>query len=112
MVLLLNEVHALVGDTLTSLLRQLRSGYEQRPRHFPQTVILCGMRDMRDCRIHSSSEATPTIGGSAFNIKAESLHLGDFTAAEVTALLQEHTVETGQVFTPEALASVWELTLG
>jgi len=111
-VLLLDEVDALVGDTLISLLRQLRSGYEQRPRHFPQTVILCGVRDLRDYRIHASSEAAPITGGSAFNIKAKSLHLGDFTPAEVTALLQEHTVETGQVFTPEALALVWELTLG
>ncbi|WP_295441885.1 AAA-like domain-containing protein [uncultured Thiodictyon sp.] len=111
-VLLLDEVDALVGDTLISLLRQLRAGYEQRPGHFPQTVILCGVRDLRDYRIHASSEAAPITGGSAFNIKAESLRLGDFTATEVTALLQEHTAETGQVFTPEALALAWELTLG
>jgi hypothetical protein len=112
LVLLLDEVDALVGDTLISVLRQLRAGYEQRPRHFPQTVILCGVRDLRDYRIHASSEAAPITGGSAFNIKAKSLRLGDFTAAEVTTLLQEHTLETGQVFTPEAVALVWELTLG
>ncbi len=112
LVLLLDEVDALVGDTLISLLRQLRSGYEQRPHHFPQSIILCGVRDLRDYRIHARSEPSPITGGSAFNIKAKSLHLGDFTAEEVTTLLQEHTTETGQGFTPDALTRVWDLTQG
>jgi hypothetical protein len=112
LVLLLDEVDALVGDTLIALLRQLRAGYPQRPQHFPQTVILCGVRDLRDYRIHARSEPSPITGGSAFNIKAKSLRLGDFTANEVAALLQEHTAETGQIFTPEAVARVWELTQG
>ncbi|HYN77977.1 MAG TPA: hypothetical protein VES73_09305 [Lamprocystis sp. (in: g-proteobacteria)] len=103
---------ALVGDTLVSVWRQLRAGYSQRPGAFPQSVILCGVRDLRDYRIHARSEPSPITGGSAFNIKAKSMRLGDSTAAEVTALLGEHTADTGQVFTPEALALVWELTQG
>ncbi len=102
--LLLDEVDALVWNTLIALLRQLRAGYEQRPRHFPQTVILRDVRDLRDYRIHASSEATAITGGSAFNVKAKSLRLGDFVADEVTALLGEHTAATGQVFTTETLA--------
>jgi len=90
----------------------LRAGYTQRPHAFPQTVILCGVRDLRDYRIHSRTEAATITGGSAFNIKAESLRLGDFTAIEVASLLLEHTTETGQEFTPAALDQVWELTLG
>ena len=112
LVLLLDEVDALIGDTLISLLRQLRAGYTQRPDHFPSTVVLCGVRDLRDYRIHARSEAEPITGGSAFNVKAKSLRLGDFSATDVRALLLEHTQETGQVFTPEALARVWELTQG
>ncbi|MBK5938589.1 AAA-like domain-containing protein [Halochromatium roseum] len=111
-VLLLDEVDALVGDTLVALLRQLRAGYSQRPQAFPNTVILCGVRDLRDYRIHARSEAAPITGGSAFNIKAESLRLGDFSEADTRTLLQEHTQETGQVFTPEALQRVWTLTQG
>jgi hypothetical protein len=111
-VLLLDEVDALIGDTLISLLRQLRTGYTQRPTAFPQTIILCGVRDLRDYRIHASSEAEAITGGSAFNIKAKSLRLGDFSAAETRTLLREHTQETGQVFTSEALDRVWELTQG
>jgi len=111
-VLLLDEVDALVGDTLISLLRQLRAGYPQRPERFPQTVMLCGVRDLRDYRIHASSETEVITGGSAFNIKAKSLRLGDFDQDEVNTLLLEHSAETGQVFTAEALRRVWHLTRG
>lgn len=111
-VLLLDEVDALVGDTLISLLRQLRAGYTNRPAHFPQSLILCGVRDLHDYRIHSSRDKTVITGGSAFNIKAVSLRLGDFSRADVETLLAEHTHDTGQPFTPEAVATVWDLTSG
>ncbi len=80
-VLILDEVDALIGDTLISLLRQLRSGYPNRPTRFPQSIILCGVRDIKDYRIHSSKENTVITGGSAFNVKAESLRMGDFYPA-------------------------------
>jgi hypothetical protein len=112
LILILDEVDALVGDTLISLLRQLRAGYEQRPNHFPHALILCGVRDIQDYRIFAKSEADPITGGSAFNIKAKSLRLGDFNQAEMTALLLEHTRETGQQFTPAALDRCWDLTQG
>ena len=98
LVLLLDEIDSLVGDTLISVLRQLRSGYPRRPFAFPQSVVLCGVRDVRDYRIHASSEKDIITGGSAFNIKAKSLRLGDFDEAETRALLGQHTDETGQVF--------------
>ena len=60
LVVLLDEVDALVGDTLIALLRQLRAGYTQRPLDFPSTVVLCGVRDLRDYRIHSSTERRPS----------------------------------------------------
>ena len=112
LVVLIDEIDTLIGDTLISVLRQLRAGYDSRPGHFPQSVVLCGVRDVRDYRIHSASEKAIITGGSAFNIKAESLRLGDFSRAEVEALYLQHTEETGQLFTPEALARVWELTQG
>jgi len=111
-VLLIAEIDTLIGDTLVSVLRQLRAGYASRPSGFPQSIILCGVRDVRDYRIHASSEQEPITGGSAFNIKAESLRLGDFREDETYALLGKHTTETGQVFTPEAKAAIWEATRG
>lgn len=69
LVLLIDEIDSLVGDSLVSILRQIRSKYDARPQHFPQTIILCGVRDVRDYRIVTSNKDIVT-GGSAFNIKA------------------------------------------
>ena len=112
LVLFLDEIDTLEGDSLISVLRQLRGGYDLRPAHAPQSVILCGVRDVRDFRIYSSREGTHVMGGSAFNIKAESLRLGDFSGHEVRDLLAQHTEETGQVFEEPAIDRIWELTLG
>jgi hypothetical protein len=51
-------------------------------------------------------------GASPFRIKVESLTLADFTRAEVAALYAQHTEETGQRFTEEALDAAFELTRG
>lgn len=110
-ILFVDEIDALIGDTLVSVLRQLRSRYDKRPQEFPQSIILCGVRDIRDYRIHSSGKDIIT-GGSAFNIKAKSLSLGDFSAEEVKALYGEHTKETGQVFDPGCFPLVMEYTGG
>ncbi len=112
LVLLLDEVDSLVGDALIAVLRQLRAGYDQRPRSFPQSVVLCGVRDVRDYRIQSTTERAVIAGGSAFNIRAKSLRLGNFDRAEVSSLLGQHTAETGQPFAPSALAEVWQSTGG
>ena len=112
LVLLIDEIDALVGDSLVSVLRQLRAGYPERPGRFPQSVILCGVRDVRDYRIHSSSGREIIAGGSAFNIRAESLRLGDFSRREVESLLEQHREHTGQPFTDAAREAVWALTCG
>ncbi|MCF8167251.1 MAG: AAA-like domain-containing protein [Rhodoferax sp.] len=111
LIIFLDEVDALVGDTLISLLRQIRAGYAQRPEAFPQSMVLCGVRDVRDYRIHRSDGEIIT-GGSAFNIKSESIRLCDFTQNDVKALLQQHTDATGQTFEPGVLEEIWEDTQG
>ncbi len=40
LILFLDEIGALIGDTLISVLRQLHAGYRDRPRWFPQSVVL------------------------------------------------------------------------
>ncbi len=112
LILFVDEIDALIGDTLISVLRQLRAGYRGRPRWFPQSVVLCGVRDIRDYRIFSASEGFNVTGGSAFNIKAKSLRLGDFCRDEVRSLLLQHTGETGQKFDVGAVDRIWELTRG
>ena len=126
LVLLVDEIDALVGDTLLSVLRQLRAGYEQRPEGFPASIVLCGVRDIsmrgaspsrtpaegsQDYRIQSSAGEV-VAGGSPFNIAAKSLRLGDFTECETKTLMEQHTDETDQRFSPEAKEAVWEQTQG
>ncbi len=112
LILMIDEIDALIGDTLISVLRQIRAGYADRPHAFPISIILCGVRDVRDYRIHSGSTKQIITGGSAFNIKAESIRLGNFDQAELNELYQQHTDATGQVFTAEARALAWAYTQG
>ena len=111
-VLVIDEIDALVGDTLISVLRQIRSGYDKKPINFPQSIILCGVRDVRDYRIYSDKDKSIITGGSAFNIKAKSLRLGDFTKMETKSLLMQHTKETNQKFEQSVFDYIFDQTSG
>ena len=110
-VLILDEIDALVGDSLVAILRQIRSGYADRPQSFPMSIILCGVRDVRDYRIVLSNQDIVT-GGSAFNVKATSLRLGNFSREEIHELYMQHTRETGQVFDEACFPLIWRATEG
>lgn len=112
LVLLLDEADVLSGPALVSLLRQLRAGFTtRRPGVFPVSVGLIGMRDLRDYLTQAKGGASANPG-SPFNVKAASLTLRNFTQAEVAELYAQHSADTGQIFTPEALRSAWWWTQG
>ena len=116
-VLFLDEIDALYDDALITVLRQLRSGFAYRPGGFPQAVALIGLRDVRDYKVSVKVPAQAEDGAllgtaSPFNIKSDSLRLPNFTADEVTRLLQQHTDETGQAFEEETRAGVFRATQG
>jgi hypothetical protein len=79
---------------------------------FPDSVVLCGMRDLKDYRIAAGGSPVPGNPGSPFNIVEGSLRMGDFTRNDVAALYAQHTEETGQTFTPEAVAHAYDYTQG
>ncbi|WP_224372623.1 ATP-binding protein [Hyalangium versicolor] len=111
LVVFLDEVDALRDDVLVSVLRQLRDGYRNRPKHFPTSLALIGLRDVRDYKV--ASDDREHLGTSSpFNIKVRSLTLRDFTADEVAELYSQHTSDTGQRFEPDALTLAFELTQG
>ena len=111
-VLFLDEIDALVDDTLLSVLSQLHAGYRDRPERFPHALALIGLRDVRDYKIRRRRGGDHAGTSSPFNIKAESFRIRDFTADEVAELYAQHTEETGQEFTGEAVALAFELTRG
>lgn len=111
-VLFFDEIDALRGDSLRAVLRQLRDGFPNRPEAFPWAVALCGLRDVRDYRAASGGDPGRLGTSSPFNIKVESPRLPDFSENEVRSLYLQHTAETGQPFTGEALDRLWEMGRG
>jgi len=110
-VLFIDEIDSLENAALLSVLRQLRSGFTARPKSFPHSVALIGMRDVRDYKV-ASGGSDRLHSASPFNAKARSLTLRNFNREEVYDLLLQHTTATGQPFEPEALEAVWHLTRG
>jgi hypothetical protein len=111
-VLFIDEIDALRGPVLVSLLRQIRSGYPRRGKSFPHSLALIGMRDVREYKLAAGGDGDSRSSSSPFNIKVESLSLPNFGEADVAELFAQHTTETGQSFTPEAVSRAYELTQG
>ncbi|MEO3787374.1 AAA family ATPase, partial [Actinocorallia sp. B10E7] len=113
LVLFFDEIDSLQGDVLVSVLSQLRNGYQSGERNgFPHSVVLCGMRDVRDYKAASGGDPNRLGTSSPFNIKAASLRLDDFTHAQVAELYEQHTLATGQKFSPEAIQRAFEASQG
>lgn len=111
-VLLIDEADSLMDELFLALLRQLRAGFELRPNEFPQSIALVGLRDVRDYKIRVRPDSASLGTGSPFNVKTKSLFMSGFTQNEVYALLDQHTEETGQAFSPEVKAEIFRLSQG
>jgi hypothetical protein len=112
LVVFFDEIDAIPGPLLISVLRQLRDGYTSRPAPFPQSIALVGLRDVRDYKVRVRPDSESLGTASPFNIKQESLSLRNFTEQEVAELLEQHTHETGQVFEPDAKQAIFEQSQG
>lgn len=111
LVLFIDEIDSLQDEVLLSVLRQLRDGYPDRPKNFPHALALVGLRDVRDYKVASGGSDRLNTA-SPFNIKVKSLTLQNFTATEVAELYGQHTSDTGQRFTDEAITAAFSLTQG
>ena len=100
LVLFFDDVDALRGNSLISLLAQLRVGHNARPSPFPASVVLCGLRSM-----HADT-------ADFFNVSAALMRISDFTRDQVAELYAQHTADTGQEFTPDAVDRAFEYSQG
>lgn len=89
-ILFIDEIDSLEDEVLISALRQLRDGYTNRPKNFPSSIGLIGIRDVRDYKVASGGSDRLNTA-SPFNIKVRSLTLRNFNATEVGQLYQQHT---------------------
>ncbi len=111
LVVFLDEIDALRPAVLESVLGQLRGGFPGRPKAFPASLALVGMRDVRDYVLASGGSGRHGAG-SPFNVSSASYFLRPFTRAEVEELYNQHTAEAGQAFTADAFDRAYDLTRG
>jgi len=102
LVVFIDEIDALRDDVLVSVLRQLRAGHRRRPQHFPWSLALVGLRDVRDYKV-VEGEGGRLGTASPFNVKVESVTLANFSHEDIEELYGQHTLDTGQRFEPAAV---------
>jgi hypothetical protein len=107
LVLVIDEVDGLARGPFISLLSQLRADFHRRGDKFPHSVVLAGMRSLRDNDVALGGDGR----GSPFNIVYE-FSLGNFSRAELERLYAQHTNDTGQRFETGAVDLVEDQTRG
>ncbi|MGH3282155.1 MAG: ATP-binding protein [Trebonia sp.] len=110
--LFFDEIDALRGNSLISVLSQLRAGHNARPSPFPASVVLCGLRDIRDYRAAAGGHPDRLGTSSPFNVAVESMRISNFTEDQVAELYAQHTADTGQEFQPDAVDRAFEYSQG
>ena len=112
LIVLFDEVDVLIDETMLNFLSQLRSGFASRGvGTFPVSIVLVGMRDLKDY-ITASKGGIPPNPGSPFNIKEDSAKISNFTKEDIVHLFAQRTAENGQQITQEALDYVYEQSQG
>jgi type II secretory pathway predicted ATPase ExeA len=113
LVIFFDEVDCLSEGTLILFLRQLRNGYNSRPEQpFVHSIVLVGMRNIRDFRAQVRPDRETVGSASPFNIATKSLTLKNFTQDETITLYRQHTDATGQIFNEDAVKLAFDQTQG
>ena len=112
LVICFDGFNLLTGDSLIALLAQIRTGYTNRPEHFPQTICFVGVRGPKNYKKRTKEQEDFEVFYSPFNIIAESVELPDFSLEDIKTLYGQHTEDTGQIFADEAIAYAFEQTQG
>ncbi|MDR3239924.1 MAG: AAA-like domain-containing protein [Clostridiales bacterium] len=113
LILFFDEIDCLSGQTLISVLCQLRNGYVNRQlMPFVHSLALVGMRSVRDYRDEYRLPEHTLGTASPFNIVTEYLTLHNFTRDEIAELYTQHATDTGQVFSDSVIDFIWRRTQG
>jgi hypothetical protein len=96
-VLLVDELDTLNGSVLTSVLSQIRAGYDKRPNLFPQSIIFCATHDV----IHKQ-----------FNIKDATLKISFLHREGLDDMFADYGARTGIKIEKEAVDQIWRYSSG
>jgi hypothetical protein len=109
----LDGIGMMWGSTsFTGMVGQLRDGFSDRPDAFPSSIVLCRREDVRHYQAASGDDPSQLETAGPFSPAVESIRVGNFTSSDVQALYGQHTEETGQEFTPEAVERAFGYTQG
>jgi len=112
LVVLFDEVDVLHDQALVSFLRQLRGGFAARGiGKFPVSVALAGLHDVKDYKVQSKDNISWNPG-SPFNIKHDSVLLGNFSRDDVQTLIEQYVIDTGQIFEKGAVNLIYDVSRG
>ncbi|MDR2198088.1 MAG: AAA-like domain-containing protein [Deltaproteobacteria bacterium] len=115
LVVFIDEADGLSGPGLVTFLSQIREGYMVRHlpgNKFPRSLVLVGVRDIRDYLARVRPDAESLGSASPFDIKKKALTLADFTREEINSLYGQHTEASGQVFEEGAVDRAWRWSQG
>ena len=113
LIIFFDEIDGLQNGTLITFLRQLRDGYVARPEiPFVYSVVLVGMRNIRDYKSKIRDNQETLGSASPFNIITEALTIKNFSITEIKELYAQHTQVTGQIFDEVVIDKIFEQTDG
>jgi hypothetical protein len=101
-VLVIDEFEGIPDAVLNEVMHTFRRIYHQKDAYALQSLILVGVSTIADLVLSSASP---------FNV-ADELEVDYFTFAEVQALIQQYTAESGQPFTPGVVKAIYHNTQG
>jgi hypothetical protein len=113
LIIFFDEADCLSNGTLITFLRQLRDGFVSKVKvPFAHSIVLVGMRNIRDYRNKIRPDSATLGSASPFNIISEAMTLSNFNCEEVASLYSQHTELTGQFFEKDAIEFIFDRTQG
>jgi hypothetical protein len=108
LIIFFDEADGLCGQTLVTVVQQLRDGYLHRDETpFPCSVSFTGLRDFRIYLEQAAGDRDAAAPPLHFKEVSKVLTLTNFTVEQVAELYRQHTEATGQVFEPGAAERAW-----
>ncbi len=101
-VLVIDEFERIPNSVLSEILPAFRHMYHQKPDHALHSLLLVGVSTLAEL---------VTSSASPFNV-AEELKVSYFTFEEVTQLIEQYVVESGQPFDPPVIKAIYDNTKG
>jgi len=109
LILLIDEADTPPSSLLDLIVGQFREMYLDRENNWLHGLALIGVRAITSCV--STSLGLDSRRGSPFNVQ-RSLHVPNFTSAEVEELYRQYQEESGQQIEPAVVEKVYETTHG